>query len=144
LIKGILHPDDAIHAVDAGCDGIIVSNHGGRQLDCGPASIDALPAIAAVVQQKVPLILDSGVRRGADIIRAKALGASFVLAGRAFAYGAASGGEAGVHRAFGILETELRRCLGQLGKHDFAGVDSSILHMPHGIGGQGALPEPVK
>ncbi len=118
LLKGILHPEDAAKAIEEGCDGIIVSNHGGRQVDYGPASIAVLPSIAASVGDRVPLILDGGVRRGADIIRAKALGASLVLVGRAFAYGAAAGTR-GVYKSFNILESELRQALGQLGIHSY-------------------------
>lgn len=126
LLKGILHPDDAALALEAGCDGIVVSNHGGRQADYGPASIAALPGIARTVSEKVPIILDSGVRRGSDIVKALALGASFVLAGRAFAYGAGAGGEEGCRRAFEILEQELRTTLGQLGRPQLAELDRSI------------------
>ena len=127
LLKGILHPDDALRAVEEGCDGIVVSNHGGRQLDYGPASIAALPGVVKAVGDRVPLILDSGIRRGADAIRAKALGASFLLAGRAFAYGAAAGGEAGAKKAFEILRRELSVALGQLGTQDYAAVDRTVL-----------------
>ena len=127
LVKGLLHPDDAAEAVACGCDGIIVSNHGGRQADFAPSSIEALPAIAAVVGGSVPVMLDSGIRRGADIVRAKALGADFVFAGRAFAFGTAAAGEAGGQKAFDILSLELRTTLGQVGCADFADVDSSVL-----------------
>ncbi len=127
LLKGILHPQDAERALQEGCDGIVVSNHGGRQLDYGPASVAALPAIAKAVDGRVPLILDSGFRRGADAIRAKALGASFLLAGRAFAYGVAAGGEKGVTLAFDILQRELSVALGQLGISAFDAVDGSVL-----------------
>ncbi|MEO0468577.1 MAG: alpha-hydroxy-acid oxidizing protein [Bacteroidota bacterium] len=96
LLKGILHPEDARKAMDHGVDGIIVSNHGGRQVDGSIASIDALPGIAAVVQDKVPLILDSGLRGGADIFKAIALGAKAICVGRPYVYGLAAAGEAGV------------------------------------------------
>lgn len=127
LLKGILHSEDAALAVEAGCDGIVVSNHGGRQADYGPASIAALPDIAGAVGDRIPLLLDSGIRRGADIVRAKALGASFVLAGRAFAYGAAPGGEPGCRRAFDLLEAELSGVLGQIGRPRFDAVDRGVL-----------------
>lgn len=126
LLKGILHVEDAVLGVDAGCDGIIVSNHGGRQLDAGPASIHALPEIAKAVADKVPVLLDSGIRRGADIVRSKALGANFVLAGRPFAYGAAAGGQPGCARAYEILETELKGTLGQLGTPRYGDVDLRV------------------
>lgn len=127
ILKGLLRADDALRAIDAGCDGIVVSNHGGRQADYAPASIEALPAIADAAAGRTTLLFDSGVRRGADIARAKALGADFALAGRAFAYGAAAGGEAGVERAFEILEVELTRTLGQIGNPIFGELDETAL-----------------
>lgn len=127
VVKGILHPEDAARCVEMGCDGVVVSNHGGRQVAFGPASIEALPEVARVVAGRVPVLLDSGIRRGADIIRAKALGADFVLLGRAFAYGAGAGGSDGAQRAFDLLVMELRRALGQLGRPDFATVEGSLL-----------------
>ncbi len=126
LVKGILHPDDATKALAAGCDGIVVSNHGGRQISFGPASISALPAIAAAVGD-APVLLDSGIRRGSDIVRAKALGASMVFAGRAFAYGAGAAGEDGVKKAYEILHTELDRAVGQIGCTQFEAVDGRYL-----------------
>ena len=96
LLKGIVHPDDARRAVDEGMDGVIVSNHGGRQVDGAIATIAALPAVAEAVDGRVPVLLDSGVRGGADIFKALALGASAVLLGRPYVYGLAVAGEAGV------------------------------------------------
>lgn len=96
LLKGILHPDDARRALDAGAAGLIVSNHGGRQVDGAVASLDALPGIVAAVQGRAPVLFDSGIRRGADIFRAVALGASAVLLGRPYMWGLTLGGEAGV------------------------------------------------
>ncbi|TSB47599.1 alpha-hydroxy-acid oxidizing protein [Alkalicoccobacillus porphyridii] len=107
LVKGILHPDDAEKAVDLGLDGIIVSNHGGRQLDGALASIDALPAIAARVNKRVPLLVDSGFRSGSDLYKALALGADAVLIGRPYIYGLAVSGEAGVTSIIKNLQTEL-------------------------------------
>lgn len=127
VIKGILHPDDVCSSIETGCDAIIVSNHGGRQVDYGPASIKALPAIKSAAGDKIPIFLDSGIRRGADVIRAKALGASMVFAGRVFAYGVAAGGEVGAELAFNILESELRIALGQLGVSDFSLADERLL-----------------
>jgi isopentenyl diphosphate isomerase/L-lactate dehydrogenase-like FMN-dependent dehydrogenase len=127
LVKGILHPQDAAKCAELGCDGIIVSNHGGRQVAFGPPTIEALPAVADAVGGRMTLILDSGMRRGADILRAKALGADFVFAGRALAYGVGAGGQAGAERAFEILQLELIRALGQLGVPSFGAVGSSEL-----------------
>ncbi|PUB11534.1 alpha-hydroxy acid oxidase [Yoonia sediminilitoris] len=127
LVKGILHPDDALRCAQIGCDGIIVSNHGGRQVAFGPPTIEALPAIAKALDGKLPIILDSGVRRGADLLRAKALGADFVLAGRALAYGVGAGAGAGAERAFEILKLELLRALGQLGATSFQNVGPADL-----------------
>jgi len=130
LVKGIQHPADAQRAIELGCDGIIVSNHGGRQADFAPPAIHSLAAIAATVNRDVPLLLDSGIRRGADIVRARALGATLSLTGRPFAYGAAAGGEAGCAMAFEILQTELGRALGQLGVPRYDNVDGGVLVGP--------------
>lgn len=108
MVKGVLHPMDAQRAVSTGVDGLWVSNHGGRQLDGAVASADALPGVAAAVGHKVPLILDSGVRRGVDMLKARAMGAQAVAVGRSVLYGAAAGGEAGAYRALEILIQELR------------------------------------
>lgn len=96
ILKGILHPDDARHAVDAGMDGIIVSNHGGRQVDGAISTIDALPDVVEAVDNQIPVLMDSGIRSGADMFRAIALGAKAVCIGRPYAYGLAAGGEKGV------------------------------------------------
>lgn len=104
LIKGILHPDDAKLAIEKGIDGIIVSNHGGRQLDGVIASIDALPEIVEAVDGKIPVLFDSGIRRGSDAVKALALGATAVCIGRPFVWGLAAGGQAGVER---VLESFL-------------------------------------
>ena len=96
LLKGILHPDDARQALDAGAAGIIVSNHGGRQVDGAIPALDALPGVVEAVQGRVPVLFDSGIRRGADVFRAVALGANTVLLGRPYMWGLALGGEAGV------------------------------------------------
>lgn len=127
LVKGILHPDDAVRCADLGCDGIVVSNHGGRQVAFGPPTIQALPQIAEAIGGRLVVLLDSGIRRGADTLRAKALGADFTLAGRAFAYGVGAGGAAGAERAFDLLSLELNRALGQLGLCAYADVCAETL-----------------
>ena len=115
LLKGVLNPGDAMAAADLGCDGIIVSNHGGRSLDTVPASIDALPAIYKRVGKRIPLLLDGGVRRGIDVFKALALGASAVMIGRPYLYGLAAGGAPGVARIVEILRTELEMTMGLAG-----------------------------
>jgi L-lactate dehydrogenase (cytochrome)/(S)-mandelate dehydrogenase len=110
-----LSPADAVRAAEIGVDGIIVSNHGGRQLDQAPASLDALPAIKAAVGDKVTVMLDSGVRRGADILIARCLGAQFVFFGRPTLYGAVAGGGAGVKKAVDIFRTEIDLVMAQIG-----------------------------
>ena len=111
LLKGVERPDDAERAVSVGCDGVVVSNHGGRQLDGAVATLDALPAIASAVGSKITVLLDGGVRRGVDILKARALGAQAVLTGRATLFGAMAGGEPGARRALEILSTELVRAM---------------------------------
>jgi (S)-mandelate dehydrogenase len=115
LIKGILTPADAERAAALGCDGIVISNHGGRQLDSCIAPIDVLPEIVRCVGQRLTILIDSGFRRGTDVIKALALGANAVMLGRATLYGLAAGGEPGVYRALEILTTEIDRVMGQLG-----------------------------
>src|SRR5437870_5505299 len=102
-VKGILSPSDARRAADVGVDAVIVSNHGGRQLDHVPATLDALPAIADGVGDRMEVLMDSGIRRGTDIVAALARGASGVLVGRAYLYGLAAAGEGGVRHAIDIL-----------------------------------------
>jgi isopentenyl diphosphate isomerase/L-lactate dehydrogenase-like FMN-dependent dehydrogenase len=127
LVKGILHPSDAVKCAELGCDGIVVSNHGGRQVAFGPPSIEALPPIAQALDGRMKIILDSGIRRGADILRAKALGADFTFTGRALAYGVGAGGTQGAQRAMDILKLELVRALGQLGISAIKDVGASEL-----------------
>lgn len=122
LVKGIMHPGDAELALQHGVDGLIVSNHGGRQVDGAMAALDALPAVCEVVQGRVPVLMDSGVRRGADVIKALALGAQAVLIGRPYLYGLAVAGEAGVEQVIRNLMAEIDlqlalsgcRCLGDV------------------------------
>ena len=127
LVKGILHPDDALRAAAIGCDGVVVSNHGGRQLDGAVASIDALPAIAAAVGNRIEILIDGGVRRGSDIVKALALGAKAVMIGRATLYGASAAGEAGARRALEILTDELARTMRLCGIRTIAEIDPRII-----------------
>lgn len=115
IVKGIMRPADALHAANIGCDGVIVSNHGARQLDQAPASLDVLPAVKAAVGDKLTVMLDSGVRRGADILIALCLGAKFVFFGRPALYGAVAGGQAGVAKALDIFRNEIDLVMGQIG-----------------------------
>jgi (S)-mandelate dehydrogenase len=111
LLKGVERADDAERAVSVGCDGVVVSNHGGRQLDGASATLEALPAISRAVGSKLTVLLDGGVRRGVDILKARALGAQAVLTGRATLFGAMAGGEPGAQRALEILSSELVRAM---------------------------------
>ena len=130
LIKGVLVADDARLALQHGADGVVVSNHGGRQLDGARAAIDALPGIVEAVGGRMPVLFDSGVRRGADIVKALALGADFVFTGRATLYGAAAGGEAGVVRALELLRSETDRVMALIGCNAVAELDRRFLHLP--------------
>ncbi|MFC0409058.1 alpha-hydroxy acid oxidase [Roseomonas elaeocarpi] len=127
LLKGITDPDDAAEAVALGADGIIVSNHGGRTLDGMPAAIDLLPAVAARVAGRVPVLLDGGVRRGTDVLKALALGASAVLVGRPQVHALAVGGAVGVAHLVKILRTELEAAMALCGCRDLAAVTRAVL-----------------
>ena len=127
VIKGVLTAEDARRAIDAGCDAIVVSNHGGRQLDCVAATIDALPEVVAAVGGQVEVLLDGGVRRGSDVVKALCLGAKAVLIGRAYAYGLGAGGGPGVARAIEIIRAGVIRTLRLLGCHDVAQLDASYV-----------------
>ena len=133
LIKGVLVADDALLALQHGADGVVVSNHGGRQLDGARAAIDALPTIVEAVGTRMPVLFDSGVRRGADIVKALALGADFVFTGRATLYGAAAGGEAGVARALELLRTETDRVMALIGCNTVAELNRRYLHLPDSV-----------
>ncbi|WP_202392989.1 alpha-hydroxy acid oxidase [Alteraurantiacibacter buctensis] len=127
VLKGVLHPDDARLALDLGADGVVVSNHGGRALDHSLAAIDALPAIVEAVGGRMTVFLDSGVRRGSDIVKARALGADMVLVGRAALYGLSAGGEAGVTRTLDLLREEVVRTMGMLGARNWDEVGPQVL-----------------
>lgn len=130
LLKGILRPDDAERAVALGADGIVVSNHGGRSLDCSAATLDALPGVVAAAGGKAEILIDSGIRRGSDIAKALALGASGVLAGRAPLYGLAAGGEAGVAYALSLLKAEFVRTMGLCGARNVSELDAGLIPPP--------------
>jgi isopentenyl diphosphate isomerase/L-lactate dehydrogenase-like FMN-dependent dehydrogenase len=115
FVKGVLAVEDAQLALEHGADGIFVSNHGGRQLDGVPSAIEALPQIASAVGGRLTIIVDGGIRRGSDVVKALALGADMVFVGRAAMYGLAAGGEAGVRRALQLLRAEIDRVLALLG-----------------------------
>jgi 4-hydroxymandelate oxidase len=129
ILKGILHPDDAKLAVHHGVDAIIVSNHGGRQLDTVPATIEVLPAIADAIKGSVPLLLDGGIRRGTDVVKALALGATAVLIGRPVLWGLAVAGEAGVTRVLELLRSEFERALVLCGCATLADVNRSLVRI---------------
>ena len=126
VLKGILHPEDAERALAMGADGIVVSNHGGRAFDCSMASMEALPAIVDAVGGKMTVFLDSGVRRGSDVVKAVASGADAVLAGRAPLYGLAAYGEPGVARALELLRAETARTMAMLGARSIAEVKMAL------------------
>ena len=127
VLKGLLDPDDARQAADLGADGIVVSNHGGRQLDGVLSTARALPAIADAVGDRLTVLADGGVRSGLDVVRMLALGAKGVLLGRAWAYALAARGEAGVSHMLQLIEAEMRVAMTLTGTHSIAGIDRSIL-----------------
>ncbi len=125
VLKGILHPADAERALAVGADGIVVSNHGGRAFDCSIGTMDALPSIVAAVGGRMTVFLDSGVRRGSDVVKAVAGGADAVLAGRAPLYGLAAFGEAGVTRTLELLRTETVRTMAMLGARSIGEIEAA-------------------
>jgi isopentenyl diphosphate isomerase/L-lactate dehydrogenase-like FMN-dependent dehydrogenase len=133
LVKGVLVAEDARLALEHGADGVVVSNHGGRQLDGAQAAIDALPEIVDAVGGKMAVLFDSGVRRGADIVKALALGADFVFCGRATLYGAAVGGAAGVARALELLKSETDRVMALIGCNRVVDLDRNYLERPDSV-----------
>ena len=129
VIKGVLTADDARRALDEGASAIVVSNHGGRQLDGVPASLRVLPEIVAAVNGRAEVLMDGGIRRGSDVVKAICLGARAVLIGRAYAYGLAAAGQAGVARALNILRTDVERTLKLLGCASIGALDGSYVQM---------------
>ena len=129
LLKGILDANDAAVAVDRGVDGIVVSNHGGRQVDGSIASLDALPEVCEAVEDRVPVLLDSGIRRGPDVLKAIALGASAVLLGRPYAYALASDGEAGVRHVIRTLMADIDITLALSGRTSVEEIDRTLLEI---------------
>jgi 4-hydroxymandelate oxidase len=127
VLKGIMNPDDAQLAVDSGVAGIIVSNHGGRCLDTLPASINALPAVVKKVAGRLPILMDGGIRRGTDVLKALALGAQAVLVGRPYLYGLAANGAKGVTQVIDILREELEMAMALTGRPSISSIDSSVL-----------------
>ncbi len=127
ILKGVMHPDDADRACAMGCDALVVSNHGGRQLDGAVATLDALPGVVQAAAHRVPVWVDGGVRRGQDVVKALALGAGGVLLGRATLFGAVSDGERGAQRALEILHTELVRTMQLCGVRSVAEITPALL-----------------
>jgi L-lactate dehydrogenase (cytochrome) len=128
LVKGILERDDARIARESGLDGVIVSNHGGRNLDGSMAPLEALPQVVEAVGRRVTVMVDSGYRRGTDVVKALALGAKAVMIGRSTLYGVAAAGEAGAARAIGIFREEIDRVLALIGCRGVAELGPEFLH----------------
>jgi len=131
VLKGIMHPDDATRAAELGVDGVMVSNHGARQLDRAPSPLDVLPAIKAAVGDRMTVMLDSGIRRGSDVLIALCLGAEFVFLGRPTLYGATVGGTAGAAHAIDLLRGEIDVVMGQAGLPDLRQLGPDCLHQDH-------------
>jgi isopentenyl diphosphate isomerase/L-lactate dehydrogenase-like FMN-dependent dehydrogenase len=130
LVKGMLHPQDAAMAADCGADGVIVSNHGGRNLDTAISPIEALPEIVDAVGKRITVLVDSGFRRGTDVAKALAMGAQAVMIGRSTLYGVAAGGEAGARRAIALFRGEIDRVIAQLGCTSVAELSTEHLYAP--------------
>jgi 4-hydroxymandelate oxidase len=127
ILKGVLSAEDGKRAVENGADGVIVSNHGGRNLDRVPGTIEALPRVVEAIAGRIPVMLDSGIRRGTDVLMALALGAKAVFIGRPYIYGLAAGGAEGVERVISILRDELERAMALTGRRSIAEIDASVL-----------------
>jgi L-lactate dehydrogenase (cytochrome) len=127
IVKGVMSPEDAVKIKDTGADAIQVSNHGGRQLDSATAAIEALPLIRNVLGKEFPILFDSGIRGGSDIVRALALGANYVMLGRPLMYGIGADGESGLRRVLDIIKDELSTALGLVGLTDVNDISSEII-----------------
>lgn len=127
LVKGVLNPDDADRAVKSGVAGIMVSNHGGRNLDTVPATIDALPQVVDRVAGRVPILVDGGIRRGTDVLKALAFGANAVLIGRPYLYGLGAAGESGVTNVVNILQREFKMAMVLTGRTNIGSIDRSVI-----------------
>jgi L-lactate dehydrogenase (cytochrome)/(S)-mandelate dehydrogenase len=138
LLKGVLHPNEARRAIEVGVDGVIVSNHGGRQLDGAPASVEALPRIVDATGNRIPVLLDGGIRRGADVVKARALGATACLIGRPQLWGLAVAGEAGVAHVLDIFRRDIDRVLALGGWDGMAAVKRSAVRL------RGEAPKPTE
>jgi isopentenyl diphosphate isomerase/L-lactate dehydrogenase-like FMN-dependent dehydrogenase len=130
VIKGVLSAEDARRSVDQGAAAVVVSNHGGRQLDGAPATLRVLPEVVAAVKDQAEVLVDSGIRRGSDVVKALCMGARAVLCGRAYAYGLGAAGEAGVTRALDILQADAERTLQLLGCPSITALDRSYVSLP--------------
>jgi (S)-mandelate dehydrogenase len=130
IVKGVVRPDDAERLLSIGVDGIVVSNHGGRQLDGGPATLDALPAVVAAIHGRIAVFMDGGIRRGSDMVKALALGADGVFVGRPTLYGLGAGGEQGAGKAIDILRSEFIRTLQLCGVNDVNSLGPDLLFSP--------------
>jgi 4-hydroxymandelate oxidase len=137
ILKGVLSAEDGKRAVERGADGVIVSNHGGRNLDTVPATIDALPRVVEAVAGRIPVMLDSGIRRGTDVLMALALGAKAVFIGRPYIYGLAAGGGKGVERVITILRDELESAMALTGRRSIAEIDGTVLWHEQGSRSKG-------
>jgi len=129
-IKGVLSADDALRSLDEGAAAVVVSNHGGRQLDGAPASLRVLPQVVSAVRDRAEVWMDSGIRRGSDVVKALCLGARVVLCGRAYAYGLAAAGESGVARTLEILRDDAIRTLRLLGCSSVSALNRSYVEIP--------------
>jgi 4-hydroxymandelate oxidase len=127
LVKGVLRPDDAVRAIDHGVDGLVVSNHGARNLDTVPATADALPRVVEAVDDRVPVLVDGGIRRGTDVAKALVLGATAVLVGRPYVWGLAVEGADGVKLVVELLRTELEMAMCLLGAPTLADLTDDLL-----------------